>query len=167
MSEPSDPRTVTVTLTKQQLEDLHDYAEWHGGAHAEDCPGDDTCDCIGRPLNDAINRICLVGFDAFAAAPALARSPETETHRCSGCGLRWMGTQSGAELCGDCWRRGQSAIHAPALAREPLQALMERWRAKADQSVAITSTLVLCACASELDALLSSPSPAPREDGAS
>jgi hypothetical protein len=31
-------------------------------------------------------------------------------HRCSGCGYRWEGPLKGAELCGDCWRKGQDAI---------------------------------------------------------
>ena len=31
-------------------------------------------------------------------------------HRCSGCGYRWDGPLTGAELCGDCWRKGQTAI---------------------------------------------------------
>ena len=29
-------------------------------------------------------------------------------HRCSGCGHRWDGSLTGAELCGDCWRRVQA-----------------------------------------------------------
>ena len=36
------------------------------------------------------------------------------THRCSGCGLRWEGELKGAELCGDCWRKGQAVIQAEA-----------------------------------------------------
>ncbi len=31
------------------------YVEWHGGAHEADCPEDDTCDCEGKPVNDAVN----------------------------------------------------------------------------------------------------------------
>jgi hypothetical protein len=33
-------------------------------------------------------------------------------HRCSGCGLRWDGDVTGAELCGDCWRQAQPVVHA-------------------------------------------------------
>lgn len=31
-------------------------------------------------------------------------------HICSGCRLRWTGDLNGAELCGDCWRKGQGVI---------------------------------------------------------
>ncbi len=43
---------------------------------------------------------------------ALVREREgrAEEHCCSGCGLRWDGPLSGAELCGDCWRKGQAVI---------------------------------------------------------
>lgn len=37
-----------------------------------------------------------------------------EKHRCSGCGHRWEGPLKGAELCGDCWRKAQPVLHAPA-----------------------------------------------------
>lgn len=30
---------------------------------------------------------------------------EPEQHRCSGCDRRWDGPATGAELCGDCWRK--------------------------------------------------------------
>jgi hypothetical protein len=36
-------------------------------------------------------------------------------HRCSGCGHRWEGPLTGAELCGDCWRKGQAVIHGEAV----------------------------------------------------
>ncbi len=31
-------------------------ATFHGTAHQEDCPCDDTCDCRFKPFNDLINR---------------------------------------------------------------------------------------------------------------
>lgn len=46
-------------------------------------------------------------------ADSLTPAPPSGTpHRCSGCGLRWQGPSHGAELCGDCWRRAQPALHA-------------------------------------------------------
>lgn len=40
---------------------------------------------------------------------ALLAERQAEGHMCSGCHHRWEGP-SGAELCGDCWRKGQSVI---------------------------------------------------------
>ena len=62
----------------------------------------------------------------------VVRSPdgaaEKDTHRCSGCGHRWEGPLRGAELCGDCWRTGQSAIFGAAEGRsravQPLSELL-------------------------------------------
>lgn len=43
--------------SEAQLEGLKDYVIWHGGAHTSDCPGDDTCECACKPLNDAVNEM--------------------------------------------------------------------------------------------------------------
>lgn len=53
-------------------------------------------------------------------------------HRCSGCGHRWEGSLRGAELCGDCWRRGQAAIFSGAPSQQAemlvkLEALPKFW----------------------------------------
>jgi len=37
------------------LDALKRFAEVHGPAHEEDCPGDDTCHCKWKPVNDAVN----------------------------------------------------------------------------------------------------------------
>jgi hypothetical protein len=37
---------------------LREYVEWNGGVHARNCPEDDTCDCHGRKINDAVNKLC-------------------------------------------------------------------------------------------------------------
>lgn len=37
---------------------LVQYVQWHGGDHEDDCPGDDTCDCAHKPVNDAANLVC-------------------------------------------------------------------------------------------------------------
>jgi hypothetical protein len=34
---------------------LEEYLVWHGPAHDEERPCDDTCECLGKPLNDAAN----------------------------------------------------------------------------------------------------------------
>ena len=34
-----------------------DLIEVHGGAHTEDCPEDDTCDCAWKPFNDKIQAL--------------------------------------------------------------------------------------------------------------
>lgn len=51
--------------------------------------------------------------------PSQPSSPEARDHRCSGCDHRWRGGPAapnewtGAELCGDCWRRVQPILHRP------------------------------------------------------
>lgn len=60
--------------------------------------------------------------DALAAVTAL---PTREQHRCSGCGHRWEGGLKGAELCGDCWRKGQAAILSGGGPSGSLQALID------------------------------------------
>ena len=37
------------------LEAVKRYVDWHGPCHEDECPGDDTCSCKGKPINDAIN----------------------------------------------------------------------------------------------------------------
>lgn len=64
---------------------------------------DDDCSFGACPHHD-----CVLVRDAAAG----------ETHRCSGCGLRWEGELSGAELCGDCWRLAQPVFHAAGETRE-------------------------------------------------
>lgn len=34
---------------------LREMAEWHGAAHDEDCPMDDTCECSQKSFNDRVN----------------------------------------------------------------------------------------------------------------
>ena len=55
---------VVVTLTESEVEGLREYVQWYGAAHQNNCPQDDTCDCICKPLNDAVNAICQKTFDA-------------------------------------------------------------------------------------------------------
>jgi len=62
MSQP-----ITLTLTEDDIEGLRAYVQWYGAAHQDDCPGDDTCDCICKPLNDAVNAVCQKAFDAQVA----------------------------------------------------------------------------------------------------
>jgi hypothetical protein len=51
--------TTDVRHTLRTMaENLAKYAEHNGGIHDEDCPGDDTCSCSGKPLNDAANGAC-------------------------------------------------------------------------------------------------------------
>lgn len=34
---------------------LKEVVEWHGAVHGQECPADDTCDCIGGDLNRRVN----------------------------------------------------------------------------------------------------------------
>jgi hypothetical protein len=36
---------------------LLDYSRWHGATHERDCPCDDTCQCKGKAVDDAVNLI--------------------------------------------------------------------------------------------------------------
>ena len=33
-------------------------APFEGGQHSHDCPGDDTCSCDGKEINETVQRIC-------------------------------------------------------------------------------------------------------------
>ncbi len=50
---------MTADARTRRLRELHDtmaeYIEWFGAIHSEDCPADDTCDCIGGDLNRRVN----------------------------------------------------------------------------------------------------------------
>lgn len=37
---------------------LREYVAWNGGVHDPGCPDDDTCDCEGKPINAAVNKLC-------------------------------------------------------------------------------------------------------------
>ncbi len=80
---------------------LRAASEWM--EHAEAC-GIDECET------------CVLLFNRARLARKVyqnsAHQRVTAKHRCSGCGHRWDGELSGAELCGDCWRRAQSVLHA-------------------------------------------------------
>jgi hypothetical protein len=49
---------------KQVAQGLEGYVVYHGGIHDDDCPGDDTCECEYKPLNDAANEACRRLFAA-------------------------------------------------------------------------------------------------------
>jgi len=48
-------RAMTLTEIADGLER---YVVDHGADHDDDCPGDDTCDCSQKPINDAANAAC-------------------------------------------------------------------------------------------------------------
>lgn len=49
-----------TTIRAHDIERLRQYVEWWGGIHEPSCPADDTCDCSGKSINDAVNHICRV-----------------------------------------------------------------------------------------------------------
>ena len=84
------------------------------------------------PYRDADGRRCRlhemhVDGHLFEAREGIVVE-QTENHRCSGCGHRWEGPLKGVELCGDCWRRGQSAILSAASASDLSALRRELWR---------------------------------------
>lgn len=48
---------------------LKTYVDWCGSCHVEGCPADDTCDCSGRSVNDAVNNAIRNAEASPAAAP--------------------------------------------------------------------------------------------------
>ncbi len=44
-----------IAAAPELLDALEDFVTWHGGAHSEECPGDDTCDCVGGAVNAKVN----------------------------------------------------------------------------------------------------------------
>lgn len=75
---------VIQRLTKR-LEGLRGavlpYVEWFGAAHSEDCPGDDTCDCLCRSMNDALNKAIREATDVRRATPVSQEEAETPRSR--------------------------------------------------------------------------------------
>jgi hypothetical protein len=65
MTTPPQDRAALVALAKN----LEDYVVYHGGIHADDCHGDDTCECESQRFNDGANEACRY-LAALAAAPA-------------------------------------------------------------------------------------------------
>lgn len=68
------------------------------------------------------------------------QTPEASDHRCSGCDHRWRGGPAapnewtGAELCGDCWRRVQTLLHRPEASEQQRaydlsEAILRCWNA--------------------------------------
>jgi len=52
-----------VSVLVADLEKLMEYVQWHGGVHDCSCPEDDTCDCFGKPINAAVNRLCNAAIE--------------------------------------------------------------------------------------------------------
>jgi hypothetical protein len=124
-------------------------------------------------------------LDQLASLRAQLADATRDAHRCSGCGHRWYGPLRGADLCGDCWRRGQTAILGPPPgAGEPdVRELIERFKAMRanseaeirrmkrkhlsqvsvpDMYVRHGEACTLNVVIAELEALLASRAPAPR-----
>ncbi len=47
------------------LEALKLYAEWKGSVHIGDCPGDDTCACPGKPVNQSVNGAIAMAMKGY------------------------------------------------------------------------------------------------------
>ena len=44
-----------IAAAPDMYEALHEYCSFTGGLHEDECPQDDTCNCMFKPLNDKIN----------------------------------------------------------------------------------------------------------------
>lgn len=58
---------------RELVKKLEVYVEWNGPEHEDDCPGDDTCDCEYKPMNDGINEV-----HRFLSALSSSVSPKGE-----------------------------------------------------------------------------------------
>jgi hypothetical protein len=133
---------------------------------------------------EVVRRVADLYQATLRQPPPDPPAPTQEPHRCSGCGHRWDGPLKGTELCGDCWRKGQSAIFAPPATtlRALIEQKIEKWRAKARRfnfeadedrrrrSVGLAESKEweasrLLDCAAELKALLTeTDGPAPQKE---
>lgn len=48
---------VRGALTAKDLQDAEQYVTYHGAIHDDGCPGDDTCSCSAKHMNDGINKV--------------------------------------------------------------------------------------------------------------
>lgn len=55
-------------VSREQIESLREYVMENGSMHDEDCPGDDTCDCAGKKINDHLNELCRMEFPTHPVA---------------------------------------------------------------------------------------------------
>lgn len=63
---------------------FQNYINWHGPCHENDCPGDDTCTCKGKPINEAMEN--AVKLDALKDELTEAFR-QCLIHYCPGCGF--------------------------------------------------------------------------------
>ncbi len=82
---------------------LKEYVEWFGAVHGQECPGDDTCSCIGGDLNARVNA-AIRKAEVAQSAPKAPR-PEAASQSLRGdiekCDLE----------CGNFWAHGRVCRH--------------------------------------------------------
>ena len=50
-------------ITTHQIICLRSYAIANGAVHDDGCPGDDTCECSMKPINEALQELCDIECD--------------------------------------------------------------------------------------------------------
>lgn len=84
---------------------LEAYVVWHGGIHDDECPGDDTCDCSGKWMNDGANAACKI------LRGEAGRTPPSEQDAfpawlCAECDRWWLAERDVCE-CGEPVKRAE------------------------------------------------------------
>jgi hypothetical protein len=79
-------------VARELLAALQRFIEWHGAAHTDNCPTDDTCICDGAAYNNAVNAAIqrattLLGDPPACLDPCAVCGKSLEEHpRCPKCG---------------------------------------------------------------------------------
>ena len=62
-----------LRLTHEEAQQAAEYVADNGPLHLESCPGDDTCACDGKPLNDAICKAIRLAIGTAKPPPPAAK----------------------------------------------------------------------------------------------
>lgn len=82
--------TPTAAEVREAIAGLKKHIEWNGPDHDDDCPGDDTCECSMKPMNDGVNaayrvfKACAETLERTCETCRFARAPFGDYRGCLG-----------------------------------------------------------------------------------